>query len=133
MRQFLSNLNPNAPVPFWTLVGATSAGLVWVILSLSTQAVHADAQFTVPVESAPVASAVAQPTPVNVSQPQQALLHGVASWYGPRFNGRTTASGEQFDMNAMTACHPNLPFGSVVRVTNLTNHKSVVVRINDRG
>ncbi len=60
-------------------------------------------------------------------------LQGVASWYGGRFNGRRTASGERFDMNAMTACHPTLPFGSVVRVVDLDNHKSVVVRITDRG
>ena len=60
-------------------------------------------------------------------------VHGVASWYGGVFNGRTTASGEVYDMYAMTACHPTLPFGSVVRVVNLGNHRSVVVRITDRG
>jgi rare lipoprotein A len=49
------------------------------------------------------------------------------------FNGRKTASGEKFDMNAMTACHPTLPFGSMVRVVNLRNKRSVVVRITDRG
>jgi rare lipoprotein A len=57
----------------------------------------------------------------------------VASWYGGVFNGRKTASGEVYDMYAMTACHPTLPFGSVVRVVNQSNHRSVVVRINDRG
>jgi rare lipoprotein A len=60
-------------------------------------------------------------------------LKGLASWYGGRFNGRHTASGERFDMNAMTACHPTLPFGSVVRVLNMENKRSVVVRITDRG
>ncbi|MGO9775295.1 MAG: septal ring lytic transglycosylase RlpA family protein [Terracidiphilus sp.] len=60
-------------------------------------------------------------------------LHGLASWYGGKFNGRLTASGERYDMYAMTACHPTLPFGSVVRVVNLDNNKSVVVRITDRG
>jgi rare lipoprotein A len=49
------------------------------------------------------------------------------------FNGRRTASGERFDMYAMTACHPTLPFGSLVRVVNLNNGRSVVVRITDRG
>jgi rare lipoprotein A len=58
---------------------------------------------------------------------------GVASWYGAKFHGRTTASGEPYDMNAMTAAHPSLPFGTKVRVTNLENGRSVVVRINDRG
>ena len=58
---------------------------------------------------------------------------GTASYYGRRFNGRRTASGETFDMHAMTAAHRTLPFGSRVRVTNPSNGKSVVVRINDRG
>jgi len=61
------------------------------------------------------------------------MLHGIASWYGAAFHGRRTASGERFDMNAMTACHPTLPFGSLVRVKNLRNQRSVVVRITDRG
>ena len=60
-------------------------------------------------------------------------IHGIASWYGGVFNGRKTASGEIYDMYAMTACHPTLPFGSIVRVINERNHRSVVVRINDRG
>ena len=60
-------------------------------------------------------------------------IHGIASWYGGVFNGRKTASGEIFDMYAMTACHPTLPFGSIVRVVNRSNHRSVVVRITDRG
>ena len=58
---------------------------------------------------------------------------GEASWYGPGFQGRTTANGETFDTNEMTAAHRSLPFDSFVRVTNRTNGKSVVVRINDRG
>jgi rare lipoprotein A len=60
-------------------------------------------------------------------------LHGFASWYGKMFHGRRTASGERFNRNAMTACHPTLPFGSVVRVINLRNKRSVVVRITDRS
>ncbi len=58
---------------------------------------------------------------------------GVASWYGKRFHGRQTASGEAFDMNAFTAAHPSLPFGTRVRVTNLDNGRSVILKINDRG
>lgn len=58
---------------------------------------------------------------------------GHASYYGKRFHGRTTANGEKFNMNAMTAAHKSLPFGTKVKVTNRTNGKSVVVRINDRG
>ncbi|CAB3778331.1 septal ring lytic transglycosylase RlpA family protein [Pararobbsia alpina] len=59
--------------------------------------------------------------------------NGRASWYGPRFNGRKTASGERYDMDAMTAAHRTLPMSSYVRVTNVKNGKSVVVKINDRG
>jgi rare lipoprotein A len=58
---------------------------------------------------------------------------GRASWYGRMFHGRKTASGEKFNMNAMTAAHRTLPLASWVRVTNESNHKSVVVKINDRG
>jgi len=58
---------------------------------------------------------------------------GQASWYGGKFHGRTTASGETFDTNALTAAHKTLPFGTVVEVTNLDNGRAVTVRINDRG
>nr|WP_243454178.1 septal ring lytic transglycosylase RlpA family protein [Oceanisphaera pacifica] len=58
---------------------------------------------------------------------------GKASYYGGRFHGRKTASGEIFNKNILTAAHRTLPFGTQVRVTNLNNNKSVVVRINDRG
>ncbi|PKL24709.1 MAG: septal ring lytic transglycosylase RlpA family lipoprotein [Spirochaetae bacterium HGW-Spirochaetae-3] len=58
---------------------------------------------------------------------------GVASWYGEPFHGRRTANGEVFDMRAMSAAHKSLPFGTLVRVTNLADGQSVVVRINDRG
>jgi rare lipoprotein A len=57
---------------------------------------------------------------------------GEASWYGAAFAGRPTASGEPYNPKALTAAHPTLPFGTRVRVTNLDNGKSVVVRINDR-
>ncbi|MCD2332461.1 septal ring lytic transglycosylase RlpA family protein [Borreliella americana] len=58
---------------------------------------------------------------------------GLASWYGEAFHGKTTANGEKFDMMALTAAHKELPFNTTVRVTNLLNNRSVVVRINDRG
>jgi len=58
---------------------------------------------------------------------------GVASWYGREFHGRSTASGEPYDMNALTAAHKTLPLPSYARVTNLRNGRSIVVRINDRG
>jgi rare lipoprotein A len=58
---------------------------------------------------------------------------GNASWYGNDFDGKKTANGEEFDSEALTAAHPNLPFGSIVRVVNVKNGKFEVVRINDRG
>lgn len=57
----------------------------------------------------------------------------VASWYGPNFHGNLTANGEIYDQMALTAAHKTLPFGTLLRVTNLSNGKSVIVRINDRG
>ncbi|ADK79697.1 septal ring lytic transglycosylase RlpA family protein [Sediminispirochaeta smaragdinae] len=71
------------------------------------------------------------------SQPRVADIEakqvGFASWYGGKFQGRKTANGEVFDTNKLTAAHKTLPFGTLVRVTNLDNDKSVEVRINDRG
>jgi rare lipoprotein A len=58
---------------------------------------------------------------------------GIASWYGPGFDGRRTANGEIYDQDALTAAHPSLPFGTRVRVTNLDNGRTVEVRITDRG
>jgi rare lipoprotein A len=58
---------------------------------------------------------------------------GTASWYGEDFDGKPTASGEDYDMYDMTAAHPTLPLGSYVRVTNMHNGRAVVVRVNDRG
>jgi rare lipoprotein A len=70
----------------------------------------------------------------DASERRQARAHGgLASYYGPGFHGEETASGEAFNQRAMTAAHRTLPLGTVVRVTNLENDRSVVVRINDRG
>jgi len=70
-------------------------------------------------------------TPMTVLEPYKA--RGVASWYGRRYDGKMTASGEIYDMYGMTAAHPTLPIPSYARVTNLASGRSVVVRINDRG
>lgn len=72
----------------------------------------------------------ASPAEAGAGKP---LGGGMASYYADQFHGRRTASGERFDMAALTAAHRTLPFGSKVRVTNAANGKSVVVRINDRG
>lgn len=86
-------------------------------------------------DAPPLASIPTQPQPK--SQPRGntllASLRGYASWYGPGFHGRLSASGERFNQYDLTAAHRTLPFGTRVRVTNLRNGSSVVVRINDRG
>ena len=58
---------------------------------------------------------------------------GIASWYGPKFHGRRTSSGETYDMYAMTAAHKNLPLPTYVKVTNLNNGRNIIVKVNDRG
>ncbi len=78
-------------------------------------------------------------SPAEHLNPQVIVSHhhwyqlGVASWYGKFFAGRTTASGEPFDPSQLTCAHRTLPLGSVLRVTNLRNNKSVIVTVNDRG
>ena len=77
-------------------------------------------------------------TPANPVAPppkmaQTAKKGNKASWYGPGFHGRRTANGERFNQNDLTAAHRSLPFGTKVKVTNLRNGRSVVVRVNDRG
>jgi rare lipoprotein A len=76
-----------------------------------------------------------EPAVARVPPPARPLRvwTATASWYGREFQGRTTASGEPFDMNANTAADPNLPFGSIVRIKNMRTGKSQLVRINDRG
>jgi rare lipoprotein A len=107
--------------------------------TLSAVALAADN--VVPVHQAP-AVAVAAGTQNTQAQkktsgPVAAIRHllevGKASWYGLQFQGRKTSSGERFDMNELTCAHRTLPLGSWLRVTNLRNKKSVVVRVNDRG
>jgi rare lipoprotein A len=71
--------------------------------------------------------AAVTPPPIGSTQT------GRASWYGQAHHGQMTASGERFDMHALTAAHPTLPFGTRVRVVNLDNERAVEVRINDRG
>ena len=70
---------------------------------------------------------------VSKPKPQRPYQVGTASWYGSYFQGRPTASGEPYNMYDMTAAHMALPLGTMVKVTNLRNGRSVVLRINDRG
>lgn len=73
------------------------------------------------------------PLPVAKKAPAKPYQVGRASWYGGFFQGKSTASGEDYDMYDFTAAHRELPLGTFVRVTNLKNLKSVLVRVNDRG
>lgn len=133
-------MNIKTPLLIWLLAGAFSVALAGVGLMLYTPVVQADALLPRPVATAPPGPPILAPTPAllapkitSTSSKQADILHGIASWYGGVFHGRRTASGEKFDMYAMTACHPTLPFGTIVRVTNRENKRSVVVRITDRG
>jgi rare lipoprotein A len=139
----LRNMSIKAPVGFCILAGAATGTLVAMLSAVGTPAVHADADLSKPaaivapapqaVSPAPAFLAAKTAAPVTDSKKRLQIFHGLASWYGGVFNGRKTASGEKFNMHELTACHPNLPFGSLVRVINRNNKRSVVVRINDRG
>jgi rare lipoprotein A (peptidoglycan hydrolase) len=83
--------------------------------------------------SAPSSSAQIKPENLKQLAKNRPFEVGTASWYGEDFEGKPTASGEDYDMYDMTAAHPTLPLGSYVRVTNLHNGRAVVVKVNDRG
>ena len=133
------NTSSKTSLRVWLLAGASSVALTVGVVTVTTRTVHADAPLPLPAATAPLAVPVVSATPAVLAahQPVESAaahaLHGLASWYGGRFNGRPTASGERYDMNAMTACHPTLPFGTLVRVVNRKNRRAVVVRITDRG
>jgi rare lipoprotein A (peptidoglycan hydrolase) len=82
-----------------------------------------------------ITPALEAPLVAHLSNPAKPIKSwvGNASWYGPGFNGKKTANGERFNCEALTAAHPNLPFGSVVRVVNRWTGQFELVRINDRG
>jgi rare lipoprotein A len=84
-------------------------------------------------EATPVPAATPAPAPVAAPAASTGGMDGLAAYYSNRLNGRKTASGQVFDQGKLTAAHPTLPFGTMVKVTNTKNNRSVVVRINDRG
>ena len=137
------NTSIKTPLGICILAGAATGTLVAMITAVNTPAVHADADATKPaaiVSPAPQAAmpapaflAAKTPAPETESKKRLQIIRGLASWYGGVFNGRKTASGERYNMRELTACQPSLPFGSMVRVINRSNKRSVVVRINDRG
>ena len=137
MRQKDNKAKAKDSLQFWLLVGTSCVALSAVVLTVPFHTVEADQVLSRPPATAPPPGPVLSATPVATPAPDHhgpaKILHGFASWYGGVFNGRLTASGEKFDENAMTACHPTLPFGTRVRVENTRNHRSVIVRITDRG
>ena len=116
-----------------------ATGLGLAVLSSPVMAKEAKASkakvvhTTVKVSKTSVSGQVKKVSYSPVSAKAKFASSGVASYYGPGFHGRRTANGETFNMHAMTAAHRTLPFGTLVKVTNLSNGKSTVVRVNDRG
>ena len=106
---------------------------VAVVVALSAKPGAAPRAAVAPNPCSPVTSpaAAGPPRQAPVSLVRQEV--GLASWYGEELQGSATTSGEPFDMNALTAAHRRLPLGTRITVTNLTNHRSVVLRVNDRG
>jgi rare lipoprotein A len=119
---------------FWLGAGVISFAAAATVFTYSTLTVQADTPLARPAATLPPAAPPA--SLLNVSAKPKihfSELSGLATWYGAVRNGHWTASGERFDMYAMTAAHKSLPFGSVVRVIDTSTGKSVDVRINDRG
>jgi len=139
IRRKTRNTSLKTPLGICVMAGVSSVVLAAVVITLATPTVQADARLPGPAFTAPPRAPILSETPAQFA-PKKAegaaktdLLRGIASWYGSVLNGHRTASGERFNMYAMTACHPTLPFGTQVRVVDLNTKKSVVVRINDRG
>jgi rare lipoprotein A len=106
------------------------SGLAAAVLVLSTGNVLAQASAASAAASAPAATAAAAPAATAGAMASET---GKIAWYGSKFTGRKTASGEAFNPNALTMAHKTLPFGTRVKITNPKNNKSVTVRVNDRG
>ncbi len=88
---------------------------------------------SLPKAAKPAPKVIKHPVRKGQGAEQKPYQVGMASWYGKQFHGRTTASGEDFDMFELTAAHRQIPLGTYVKVTNLRNGKWIVVRVNDRG
>ena len=117
------------------------AGSVLASTAIAQSASAPAAEAPKPAASAAPAAAPAAPTPAPAAVPAPRApaaastdtMSGTAAWYGRKFNGRKTASGQVFNAGALTAAHPSLAFGSRVKVSNTKNKRSVTVVINDRG
>ena len=115
------------------LLAASSAALILALTPLA-RAQTAAAPASAPSVVAPAPAPAAAPSAAAPAKATSAdVSEGKVAHYGRKFNGRKTASGERFNSGAMTMAHKTLPFGTLVKVTNLKNNRSVVVRVNDRG
>jgi len=101
-----------------------------VVAATALFCAHALAQSTVAPAAAPATPATPAPAP---AAPAAGTEQGKLAWYGSKFAGRKTASGQRYDPNALTMAHKTLPFGTRVKVTNLANKRSVELIVNDRG
>jgi rare lipoprotein A len=149
IRTKTSKTSIKIPLGISILAGAATGTLVAMITVLSMSAVHTNAKAmtsaslaipqgrttgsTPPFQAARTVLRAVPKAEKTAGMKGMRIIHGLASWYGGVFDGRTTASGEKFNMHELTACQPDLPFGTLVRVVNRSNKRSVVVRINDRG
>ena len=136
-RQKPRTLNGKRSRWFWVVTGVLSVAVAAAFFADSTLTVQADTPLARPAATLPPGA----PTPNFTTEAKRPAKHdfaaqalsGIATWYGSVLDGHRTASGERFNMMAMTAAHKSLPFGTVVRVVNLKTKRSVVVRVNDRG
>jgi rare lipoprotein A len=112
--------NTNRSLRFPIVAAALMATAFFLTSARTESSVHAE-------------QAVSNAVKAKTVHHQHWFQFGRASWYGHALQGLPTANGEAYDMNAMTCAHRTLPLGSLVRVTNLHNHRSLVVRVNDRG
>ncbi len=119
----------------WALEGLRCAGVNAVAAGCVVLALSVVVETPLAAQSHQTSALPAQRAsfPPPPDKPPQRGEIGLASWYGEKFHGRVSASGEVFDQNALTAAHPEFPFDTKVRVTSLHNGQSVVLRINDRG
>lgn len=126
-------------VPIKLLRGLLVAGLASLVLAACAGGPRPEAgRLPVVSDPAPIVSGTMRPYQIRGRWYQPAEQPGydetgLASWYGQQFHGRPTATGERFDMNALTAAHKTLPLPGLVEVTNLANGRRIVVRVNDRG
>lgn len=120
------------------LKGLIAAGLLSLLAACAGGAKPGGVAMPVVTDPAPIVSGTMRPYQIRGRwyRPEEQPHYdetGLASWYGDQFHGRPTATGERFDMNALTAAHKTLPLPGLVEVTNLANGRRVVLRVNDRG